>query len=83
MYGLVAIWKSMDDGPYWVILLMYGSHEMRNAGFYRLMMVNRTLLFWGVTNQNTYRSMRDNRNPPRMSVPACKVPPTSTPYGNA
>ena len=23
----------MDDGPYWVILLMYGSHEMRHIGF--------------------------------------------------
>ena len=23
----------MDDGPYWVILLIYGSHEMRHIGF--------------------------------------------------
>ena len=23
----------MDDGPYWVILLMYESHEMRHTGF--------------------------------------------------
>ena len=23
----------MDDGPYWVILLMYGSHEMRHTSF--------------------------------------------------
>ena len=28
MYGFVTAWTSMDDGPYWVILLMYGSHEM-------------------------------------------------------
>ena len=24
MYGLVTIWTSMDDGPYWVILLIMG-----------------------------------------------------------
>ena len=30
MYGLVTIWTSMDDGPYWVILLMYGSRDMRH-----------------------------------------------------
>ena len=33
MYGFVTTWTSMDDGPYWVILLMYGSHEMRHTGF--------------------------------------------------
>ena len=26
MYGLVTVWMSMDDGPYWFILLKYGSH---------------------------------------------------------
>ena len=30
MYGLVTVWTSMDDGLYWVILLMYGSHDMRH-----------------------------------------------------
>ena len=49
MYGLVTVWTSMDDGPYWVILLMYGSHDMRHTGFRRLTMVNGTLGFWGVT----------------------------------
>ena len=39
-----------DDGPYWVILLMYGSHDMRHTGFRRLTVVNGTLGFWGVTN---------------------------------
>ena len=34
-------------------------------------------------NPNSYRSMRDYRNPPRMSVPSCMVPPTTAPYGNA
>ena len=34
-------------------------------------------------NPNAYRSMRDYRNPPRMSVPSCMVPPTTAPYGNA
>ena len=38
-----------DDGPYWVILLMYGSHDMRHTGFRRLTVVNGTLGFWGVT----------------------------------
>ena len=49
MYGFVTIWKSMDDGPYWVILLMYGSHDMRHTGFHRLTVVNRTPGFWGAT----------------------------------
>ena len=34
-------------------------------------------------NPNAYKSMRDYRNPPRMSVPSCMVPPTTAPYGNA
>ena len=33
MYGFITVWTSMDDGPYWVILLMYGSHKMRHTGF--------------------------------------------------
>ena len=49
MYGLVTVWTSMDDGPYWVTLLKYGSHGMRHTGFRRLTVVNRTLGFWGVT----------------------------------
>ena len=36
MCGLVTVWASMDDGAYWVILLMYGSHDMRHTGFHRL-----------------------------------------------
>ena len=32
----------MDDGPYWVTLLKYGSHDMRHTGFRRLTVVNRT-----------------------------------------
>ena len=32
----------MVDGPYWVILLMYGSHDMRHTGFRRLTVVNGT-----------------------------------------
>ena len=49
MYGLVTVWTSMDDGPSWVILLMYGSHDMRHTGFRMLTVVNRTPGFWGVT----------------------------------
>ena len=48
-----------DDGPYLVILLMCGSHDMRHIGFYRLTIVNGTFGFWGVTflgkkNQTCY-----------------------------
>ena len=43
MYGFVTIWMSMYDGPYWVILLTYGSHDMRHIGFRRLTVVNGTL----------------------------------------
>ena len=50
MYGFVTVWMSMDDGPYWVILLMYGSHDMRHTCFRRLTVVNGTPGFWGVTN---------------------------------
>ena len=42
MYGLVTLWTSMDDGPYWVILLMYGSYDMRHTGFRKLVVVSRT-----------------------------------------
>ena len=49
MYGLVTVWTSMDDGSYWVIFLMYGSHDMRHTGFHRLTVVNGTPGFWGVT----------------------------------
>ena len=49
MYGLVIVWTSMDDGPYWVILLKHGSHDVRHIGFRRLMVVNGTPGFWGVT----------------------------------
>ena len=33
MYGFVTAWTSIDDKPYWVILLMYESHEMRHTSF--------------------------------------------------
>ena len=49
MYGFVTIWTSMDDGPYLVILLMYGSHDMRHTGFRTLMVVNETPGLWGIT----------------------------------
>ena len=42
MYSLVTVWTSMNDGPYWVILLKYGSHDMRHTGFHRLTVVNGT-----------------------------------------
>ena len=45
MYDLVTVWTNIDDGPYWVILLMYGSHNMRHTGFRRLTVVNGTLSF--------------------------------------
>ena len=49
MYGLVTLWTSMDDWLYWVILLKYGSHDMRHTGFRKLTVVNGTPGFWGVT----------------------------------
>ena len=45
MYRFITVWTSMDDGPYWVILLMYGSYDMRHTGFRRLTVVNGTLRF--------------------------------------
>ena len=33
MYCVVTVWVSMYDGPYWVILLMDGSHDMRHTSF--------------------------------------------------
>ena len=39
-----------DDGPYWAILLMYGSHYMRHTGFRRLMVFNGTPGFLGCHN---------------------------------
>ena len=43
MYGFVTALTSRDDGPYWVILLIYRSHETRHTGFRRLTVVNGTL----------------------------------------
>ena len=54
IYGLVTIWTSMDDVPYWVILLIYGSHDMRHTGFRRLTVVNGTPGFWGVTSSKDH-----------------------------
>ena len=45
MYGFVTLLTSMDYGTYWVILLMYGSHDRRHTGFRRLMVVNGTPRF--------------------------------------
>ena len=45
MYGFVTVWTSMDNGPGWVILLMYGSYDMRYTSFRKLTMVNGTLGF--------------------------------------
>ena len=48
MYGFVTICTRMDDEPYWVILLMYRSYDMRHTGLRRLTVVNGTLGFWDV-----------------------------------
>ena len=42
MYGFETVRTSMDDGLYWVILLMYWSHDNRHTGFCRLTVVNET-----------------------------------------
>ena len=49
MYGFVTVWMSMDDGPYWIILLMNRSHDMRYTGFRKLTVVNGAPEKWGVT----------------------------------
>ena len=49
MYGFVTVWTSMDDGLYWVILLMYGSHDIRHTSFLKLTVVNETPGFRGIT----------------------------------
>ena len=49
-YGFAIVWTRVDDGPYWVILLMYGSHDMRHTDFCRLTVVNGTPGNWGVTD---------------------------------
>ena len=54
MYGLITVRTSMDDGLYWVIVLMYGSHDMRHTGFHRLMVVNGTPGLWGVTTPMSF-----------------------------
>ena len=62
----------MDDGPYRVILLMYGYHDMRHTDFRRLTVVNGTPRFWGVTArpfndweveeiQNLLQALQDKR----------------------
>ena len=58
IYGPVTVWTSMDDEPYWVTLLKYGSHDMRHTGFRRLTVVNRTPGFWGVTRLSYLGSVR-------------------------
>ena len=60
MYGFVTVWTSMDDVPYWVILLLYGSHDMRHMGFRRLIVVNETPGFWGVTKRTSFSILFKN-----------------------
>ena len=72
MYGFVTVWTSMDNGPGWVILLMYGSHDMRHTGFHRLTVVNGTPGFWGVTAAAAVGTFNSSKayNPPFLwSVP--------------
>ena len=42
MYGFVTAWTSMDEGLNGVILLKYGSHEMRHTGFRKFTVVSGT-----------------------------------------
>ena len=50
-YGFVTALTSMHDGPYWVILLMYRSHDMRHTSFRMLTVVNETPENWAFTLQ--------------------------------
>ena len=56
MYGFVTVWVSMDNGSYWVILFIYGSHDMRHTCFHGLTVVNGTPGFWGVTKNKLDKS---------------------------
>ena len=68
MYGFVTVWTSMDDGPYWVILLMYGSHDIRHIGFRRLTLVKETPGFWGVTTSIRAKETNERRHNNRRST---------------
>ena len=50
-----------DDGPYWAILLMYGSHDMRHTGFRRLTVVNGTPPGFGVSHGYCYGNNNELR----------------------
>ena len=67
MYGFVTVWTSMDDGPYWVILLMYGSHDVRHTSFRRLTVVNGTPRFWGITK------IHYSKNPNSLEISSEKI----------
>ena len=69
MYGLVTVWTSMDDGPYWVTLLKYESHGMRHTGFRRLTVVNKTPGFWGVTHYGVEESTWEREDTMRATYP--------------
>ena len=49
MYGFLTVLTSMYDGPCWVILFMYGSHDMRHTGFPQVDSGQRDPQEWGVT----------------------------------
>ena len=68
MYGFVTVWTSKDDGPYWVVLLMYGSHDMRHTGFRRLTVVNGTPRIWGVTCGHVELQKKLRANYPFLSI---------------
>ena len=68
MYGFVTVRKSMDDGPYWVILLIYGSHDIGHIGFRRLTLINETPGFWGVTTSTRKKETNERRHNNRRST---------------
>ena len=50
----------MDDRPYWVILLMYRSHDMRHTGFRGLMVVNGPPGFGASHNRVEFRCSKNH-----------------------
>ena len=52
----------MDNGPDWVILLMYWSHDMRHTGFRRLTMVNETPEIGASHEKCILDSLKDGRS---------------------
>ena len=78
-------WLRNSEGSFIKVSVIQESNSKLNISFNQMehLEVEQHGQYPVERNPNAYRSMRDYRNPPRMSVPSCMVPPTIAPYGNA